>query len=154
MALEFDWLGIADGSTNDSRGALALVGVGHNVIVARSVPHQTQRVLIVMIVDESGNTLAEGTAVSFDFKLTAPSGRTLMANTQMITIPPSATLIDLPSDASGRGFQLVAGLGLQVTEYGVHTIRAAVTVGEVELVRSRNLHVIPPRDGFLTENPG
>jgi len=142
MAPEFDWLGIADGATNDSRGALALVGVGHNVIVARSLPHQTQRVVVVMIVDPEGTSLQEGTAVQFDFRLTSPSGRTLVANSQTVNIGPNVTLIELPTDVPGRGFQLVAGLALQITEYGPHTISAAVTVGEQELVRSRQLHVI------------
>jgi hypothetical protein len=153
MALEFDWLGIADGSTNDSRGLLSLVGIGHNVIIAPTFPHQAQRVLVAIIFDEQGTALSEGTAVNLDFRVTSPSGRTLSANNQTVNIGPNTAPIQLPPDLPSRGFQVVFGLGLQVTEYGVHTVRAAITVGEEELVRTRILHVIRPPEGLLSEAP-
>jgi len=41
---------------------------------------------------------------------------------------------------------LVIGLNLEVNEYGAHEVRAALTVGDRELMRTRNLYVVNPSE--------
>jgi hypothetical protein len=49
MALRVEWLGLAEGSTQDARGALALVGVNQNVIQAPSLPHTMKEVFVLYV---------------------------------------------------------------------------------------------------------
>src|SRR5262245_7170339 len=79
MALRVEWLGLAEGVTQDARGALALVGVNQNVIQAPSLPHTVKEVFVLYVVDNEGDTLTEGTDVTVDFRVESPSGTILTA---------------------------------------------------------------------------
>jgi hypothetical protein len=146
MALSFDWLGIADGSTNDSNGALTLVAVGHNMMIARSFPHREQRVLVVSILDEDGTTLSQNESASFDIQITSPSNRILLANHQMLRLDEVSRGIVIPPEIPGRGFQIVMGVVMEVSEFGPHVIRVIVDVGDEHLERTRTVYVIRPPD--------
>ena len=142
MPLSFDWLGIADAAASDSRGALTLVAVGHNVIVAPSLPHQEQRVVVITILDEETAAFPFGEPCELDFQVTGPDGKMVMSNRQTLTLDPKANPFGRHPKLPPRGFQLVVGLGFHLTEYGEYLIRAVVTVAGQELERSRRLYVV------------
>lgn len=145
MALSIDWLGIAEASASDARGALTLIGVGQNVIVAPSFPHREQRVLVVTALDDDGSELKGAeSSVSLGLEIKAPSGKTLLANTQVVPLAQASNPSMIPADVEARGFQLVLTLNLEVTEFGAHTIRVVVTVDDVEAERQRRIYVVKP----------
>ncbi len=153
MALSFDWLGIAEGSANDTRGALTLVGVGQNVLVAPRFPHREQRVLVVTLLDEDGTELLPNVALTLNITITTPAGTILLANRQTLTAQGAINPAGIPRDVPARGLQVVMATGLEVNEYGAHVLRATVTPPSGhELVRTRNLYVVrPPTTGDETE---
>jgi hypothetical protein len=145
MAVSFDWLGIAEGSTNDARGALTLVGVGQNVMAAVEFPHREQRVLIVTVLDEDGTDLGQDATFGMTFDITAPSGRVLIANHQTLTTAQASNPAGIPPDIPARGIQLVWNLNLEVTEYGPHTVRVEIEIpGQEPLSRTRKIYVVAP----------
>ena len=97
---------------------------------------------MVSVLDEEGDEFLLEMPVSLDFQLTSPSGKTLAASHQALRLDPKVN--PEAADIPARGFQIVIGLGLNMTEYGPHQIRATVTVGEKELVRTRHLYVVQP----------
>jgi hypothetical protein len=145
MAVTFDWLGIAEGSTNDARGALTLVGVGQNVMATAEFPHREQRVLIVTVLDEEGTELGQDAAFGITLEITSPSGRVLIATHQTLTTAQASNPVGIPPDVPGRGFQIMWSLNLEVTEYGPHIVRVEIEIPNQEpLSRSRKIYVVPP----------
>lgn len=143
MALAIDWLGIAEASANDARGALTLIGVGQNVVVAPQLPHREQRVLVISVLDENGSDLnGRDDGISLALEITSPSGRTLLANTQLVPLSQAANPARIPDDVESRGFQLVLTLNLEFTELGTHKISTTVIAGAVEARRERRLYVV------------
>ena len=128
MALVFDWLGIAEGSAADSRGALTLVGVGQNVIFATDFPHREQRVIVTTVVDESGEEVQENVQFDFEITVTSPSGRTLLGNRQVLTTGGATNPAAFAAGLPARGFQMVVGIGLEVMEYGIHPVSVSIGI--------------------------
>jgi hypothetical protein len=146
MALSFDWLGIAEASVSDARGALTIVGLGQNVIQANQFPHRENRVIIVSILDDSGDILLPDSQLSFEMSISAPSGKTLMANNQTISMAGIQNPAAIPPEIEARGFQMSVALNLEFTEYGIHPLKVAIelvgTDNRVE--RVRNFYVVSP----------
>jgi hypothetical protein len=141
----FDWLGIAEGVANDARGALTLVGVNQNVLIAPQFPHNDVRTIIILAVDEEGTVLTADASIDLDIQLVSPAGKVLFANHQSVNMSAASNPAGIPPEVTSRGFQFVGSLSLQLTEYGRHVLSATIVVGDAEPEsRSRNLWVVRP----------
>src|SRR6266700_3027870 len=121
MALRMEWLGIAEGSTTDARGALALIGVNQNVIQPPSLPHTQRQVLIVHIADDSGDILVEGTNAFVELKVDSPTGSTLSSFRSAVNLAkkqyPTIRAVHL---------QVLAEMMMRFDEYGTYVIVCTV----------------------------
>jgi hypothetical protein len=140
MALRVEWLGLAEGSTQDSRGALALVGVNQNVIQAHSLPHTMKEVFILYVADDDGNTLTEGTDVTVDFRVESPKGTILSAVRSAAKLSQKSF-----SSVPAVYLQFVAESLLRFEEYGMYTVRCTVeTTDGHSASEEKRLYVIEP----------
>lgn len=140
MALRVEWLGLAEGSTQDARGALALVGVNQNVIQAPSLPHTVKEVFVLYVADDEGDTLTEGTEVTVDFRVESPNGVILSAARSAAKLSQKSF-----SAIAAVHLQFVAESLLRFEEYGTYTIRCAVeTTDGHSASEEKRLYVIEP----------
>jgi hypothetical protein len=140
MALRVEWLGLAEGSTQDARGALALVGVNQNVIQAPSLPHTVKEVFVLHVVDDDGDTLTEGTEVTVDFRVESPNGVILSAARSAAKLSQKSF-----SAIPAVYLQFVAESLLRFEEYGTYTIRCTVeTANRQSASEEKSLYVIEP----------
>jgi hypothetical protein len=140
MALRVEWLGVAEGSTQDARGALALVGVNQNVIQAPILPHTMKEVIVLYVADDDGDTLTEGTDVTVDFRVESPNGTILSAARSAAKLSQKSFLA-IPAVQ----LQFVAESLLRFEEYGTYTIRCTVeTADRQSASEEKRLYVIEP----------
>ena len=146
MALAIDWLGIAEGSASDARGAVTLVGVGQTVVIAPSLPHKEARAVMVVVLDDDGSVLVDpDSPVALTLEIRSPSDKLLLATTQTFSTRQAINPAAIPEGVPTRGFQLVMSLNLEFTEYGPHTIKVSISVADNDSVeRIRRLYVVPP----------
>jgi hypothetical protein len=136
--MRIEWLGIAEAAARDERGAITLVGVDQNVIVAPSLPVTKERTFL-LIADDEGISLAPGSKLTLDVSVTAPSGKVVVAAGAQEVPVGEKRYPDLPG-----GLKLGGDLRLQITEYGTYSIHVSLTVtasGEV-LTADKSIHVV------------
>jgi hypothetical protein len=140
MALRVEWLGLAEGSTQDSRGALALVGVNQNIIQTPSLPHTMKEPFVLHVADDDGNILTEGTDVTVDFRVESPTGTILSAVRSAAKLSQKSF-----SSVPAVYLQFVAESLLRFEEYGMYTVRCTVeTVDGHSTSEEKRLYVIEP----------
>jgi hypothetical protein len=140
MALRVEWLGLAEGVTQDARGALALVGVNQNVIQAPSLPHTIKEVFVLYVVDDEGDTLIEGTDVTVDFRVESPSGAILTAARSAAKLSQKSV-----SAIPAVHLQFIAESLLRFEEYGIYAVRCTVeTTDQQSVSEEKRLYVIEP----------
>jgi len=140
MALRVEWLGLAEGSTQDARGALALVGVNQNVIQAPNLPHTMKEVFVLYVADDDGNTLTEGTDVTVDFRVESPNGTILSAARSAAKLTQKSF-----SSVPAVYLQFVAESLLRFEDYGMYTVRCTVETADGHSAsEEKRLYVIEP----------
>jgi hypothetical protein len=140
MALRLEWLGIAEGSANDARGALALLGVNQDVIAAPSLPHVQREVLIVHVADDDGDILTEGTNLYVELKVDSPSGRTLSSSRSSVTLGKK----QYPTIPATH-IQVLAEVMMRFEEYGSYTVTCNVEAPEDQRIQGRKkIYVVDP----------
>lgn len=139
MALELEWLGLAEGATNDGRGVLAAVGINQNVVVAPSLPATLGRVVILIVNDDEKNDLPPGSDLTLQMSVIDPDGRSLSTNSTQISVG------DRKFDELPVGFNLTAQLQVSVSAYGTYTIECSIESASGVMVRgTKKLYVVPP----------
>jgi hypothetical protein len=110
--------------------------------------------LVVTVLDDDGTELGKrpDAPIGMSLSFTAPSGKVLLVNNQTFTVGQAINPAGVPPNIPARGFQLVMGLNLEVTEYGPHKISVDINLPEHEpLSRVRNIYVVPPPDVLVAE---
>jgi hypothetical protein len=114
--MNIEWMLLAEGVTQDARGALTAVGLNQNVFAADEFPAHTKRAVVTRL---SG--LSEDTRLSFRYAVTTPSGRTLTAQGNDIELG-KRRVASLPASLDLPGEFVVS-----VSEYGEHRIEFEAT---------------------------
>jgi hypothetical protein len=141
MALRLEWLGIAEGSANDARGALALVGVNQDVIPAPSLPHVQREVLIVHVADDDGDIFTEGTNVYVEIRVDSPTGRTLSSSRSSVSLGKK----QYPTIPATH-LQVLAEVMMRFDEYGTYVITCNVEAPEEQRIQGqKRIYVVDPK---------
>jgi len=131
------WAILAEGVTQDARGALAAIGVGQAVLSAAALPVQAKRAMIVLITGEK-EEFAEGRHISFSASMIGPSGKTLAVQTGQMPLGP------LPWPDLPFGLNLASELAFPATEYGRYEVRVSAQSGDEDLSVEEEFFIVPP----------
>lgn len=120
--MKIEWVLLADGIGQDSRGAVTAIGLNQNVLSLRSLPEVAKRAVIAHIVEDPG-VLKVGDKFNVLFRVVAPSGEVVIAQSGQITIG-NMQWPDLPVSSD-----LPAELVWNVSEYGTYRFEVVVLLG-------------------------
>jgi hypothetical protein len=136
--MKVEWVALADGVGQDTRGAVTAIALSQNVFPAPTLPAVTKRAVVIHITAEPG-TLKPGESFGVTFNVCDPHGRVINAQSGQVVVGPTAWP-DLPVVADVPAEMLV-----NVTEYGAYRIEVTIrpNVGE-EIVRSVEFYATDP----------
>ncbi len=136
--MKLQWIIMAEGITQDARGAFTAVGIGQGVISTPVLPLQSKRAVIAVISGDH-DELVPGRLVSFSISVFSPSDKPLNVNTVQAPVGP-VIYPDLPV-----GLNLASEILFSTSEYGRHLVRVTAKIGEGrELTGEVEFHVAPP----------
>lgn len=135
--MRMEWLLLAEGVTQDARGAWTAVGLNQNVFAAESLPGHTKRAVVTRLTD-----LPDKALLHFRFAVVGPSGRTLAAQESDLELG-GRRLAALPAS-----LDIPAEFVLSITEYGEHRIEFEASDREANetVLGQVSLWVVRPSD--------
>lgn len=140
--MKLDWMLLAEGFGQDSKGAITAIGLNQSVLLASSLPTTTKRAVLVHLVDEE-DSLKPGGKLHFSFAVHSPSGRVLLAQSGQLVVG-GKIWKDLPASVD-----IPAEFTFTAYEYGAHRIMAQIQHEDIDSVEcSVPLYVRKP----ITEN--
>ena len=128
--MHLEWVILAEGLGQDSRGTLTLIGINQNVLSAPTLPVTTKRAIVGHITFEEGEEVVGQFQVTIRFE--SPSGSVLNAATSVVNVPPNA---QFPFPELPRTLDVPAELVVTVTEHGTHEIRLEVMMMNGQVLR-------------------
>jgi hypothetical protein len=117
--VKIEWIALADGVGQDSRGAFTAIALNQNVFPTPTLPSAAKRAVIVHVAEEPG-VLKPGDKFNILFNVFNPHGKVINAQSGQVAIGP-VQWPNLPMTAD-----LPAEMILNVSEYGTYRIEAAV----------------------------
>jgi hypothetical protein len=141
--MRIQWALLAEGITQDARGALTAVGLAQSVLAAPALPVMIKRAVVILL-SVSIEEYAPGDPVRFTFRVESPSGESIAAHdgTIQMIIP---AFPDLPI-----GINLAAESVFTVKEYGRHVVRVAAQSGNNDKLEiDLEFYVTTPPDGSI-----
>lgn len=130
MSLEVAWFGMAEASAIDSRGAMTLVGINQNVVVAETLPALRKRVLVLHLRDseEPEQLLVPGARLTVKMWVNGPDESEIFRQTATVDIG-EKRWADIPGGAN-----VTTEMQLNIEAYGRYRIHCEVAVqGQDEL---------------------
>lgn len=134
-----DYVIVAEGVGQDSRGAMTLVAVDQVALIAQTLPISVARLLIVRAVEARVGELTAGADLSMRFQVTSPSGDTVAAGS-VTGKGGERVLPDIPV-----AIQVILQVQFQAPEVGEY--RVAVTLSPStgsEVNAETSLYVVSP----------
>lgn len=140
--MRVEWVILAEGLGQDSKGAITAIGLNQNVLVAPSFPVSTKRAVVAHLVDYQQH-LKVGDKINLRFSATSPSGKVIAAQSVQAAIGQPPPWPDLPANAD-----MPAEMILTFYEYGTHRIEVSVqsTGVEEEITGGLDFYVVKPSD--------
>lgn len=136
--MKLEWVGLAEASVEDGRGAVTLVGLNLNVFAPKALPAGTKRTVVIIARDEDGD-LIPGSTLEVRLRVDSPSEQGTLAFSQNLTVG------DRKYENVPGGLTIQADLGVDVKEYGPYTIRVGLESGGVTLAEGEKiLYVVEP----------
>lgn len=136
--MKLEWILLAEGIGQDSKGAITAIGLNQNVLAAPSLPATTKRAVIVHLVADNG-AFKPGEKITVRFSVTSPSGQVIAAQTAQATAG-QLPWPDLPATSD-----LSAEMMLVVNEYGTHWLEVVIQPPGGEEIRGQiAVHVVVP----------
>lgn len=137
--MKVEWILIADGIGQDSRGAVTAIAINQNVIIAPTLPDVAKRAVVAHITEAPG-VIKRGDKINVSFRVISPSGDILAAQSGQVTVgqiifPDLPVTTDLPMEFS-----------MSLSEYGTHKIEIRVDLAGRE-------HSEGAIELFVTEPP-
>ena len=118
MGLRFEWFGIAEGATSDSRGAISLVAIERAVQIVGELPVPLKRVFVGIVQDDEDPepTLPEST-LTVEISVEDPTGTVIVSH--RLPIEQGAKRYDsLPMSVS-----FTAEMQFKAKVYGTYLVR-------------------------------
>lgn len=136
--MKVEWIALADGVGQDSRGAVTAIALSQNVFPVPKLPAVTKRAVVIHITAEP-DTLKPGDNFNVTFNVFDPRGKVINAQSGQVIVGPTAWP-DLPIVAD-----VPAEMMINVAEYGTYRIEVTIrpNVGE-EIVHSVEFYVKEP----------
>ena len=114
-----EWVLLADGVGQDSRGAVTAIGLNQDVLSFPSLPAAAKRAVVAHLTEGAG-VLKAGDKFSVMFKVTSPSDKVIVAQSGQVVVG-QVQWPDLPVSTS-----LPVELAINFSEYGTHRIEVTV----------------------------
>ncbi len=120
--MKLEWIILAEGIGQDSRGAFTLIGINQNVLTIPRLPRATKRIVMPhLVVDEK--EFKPGDSVAFKVSVISPSNEILSAHPGQIALgevmwPDLPVALDLPVDVM-----------LNCSEYGAYRVEVIAQLG-------------------------
>jgi hypothetical protein len=145
--MRFEWLGIAEASAVDARGAVALIGLNQNIEIASVVPAMVRRTVMVYAVDDPDEDRPPGSTIHVTIGIASPSGETARQEFELVTQPKNFP--ELPG-----AIQVATEFVFRAPEHGTYRVSAVIEPSaEERLEREIEFHVVQPvGDGRPQEN--
>lgn len=136
--MRLDWMILAEGLGQDSRGAITIIGVNQNVFETPLLPGVTKRAVLVHFVDDDRD-LKIGDQLNFRVRVVSPSEEVINAQGAQATVGPSRWP-DLP-----LSIDFPIEIVMNCPEYGSYRIELDAQFPEgVTLKGSVILYVVEP----------
>jgi hypothetical protein len=137
--MKIQWALMAEGITQDARGAVTAVGLAQAVLVVPAVPVQAKRAIVLLLSGESGEFIP-GKPLRFRMSVTGPSDEDIARNEGGIPLASSLYPVELPGSAV-----IASETIFQVKEYGRHSVKLAVQIADQpELAAEVDFFVLRP----------
>jgi hypothetical protein len=86
--MKLEWILLAEGIGQDARGAITMIGLNQNVLVAPALPALTKRALMAHLVDDD-QPLKEGDVINFKLKAVSPTDEVISVQSGQGVIAPT-----------------------------------------------------------------
>jgi hypothetical protein len=137
--VKIEWALMAEGITQDSRGAVTAVGLAQALLVVRTVPVVMKRAVVLLLSGEREEFIP-GRPLHFRVSVTGPSGEKLVTHEGIVPMSGSLNPVDLPGAAT-----IATETAFQVKEYGRHSVKLAVqSTDQPELIGKLDFFVVRP----------
>lgn len=113
--MKLDWIILAEGFGTSANGAVTVIGINQQVIIAPSLPTTTKRGVLAHFSDSSG-TLA-GQELDVTISVNDPNGKPLITQTAPARMTPELQWPELPT-----GLDIYLEIPLRLSEYGSYEI--------------------------------
>ncbi|HMH91057.1 MAG TPA: hypothetical protein VK586_08235 [Streptosporangiaceae bacterium] len=138
--MKIQWALMAEGITQDARGALTVVGLSQSVVSAAALPVMLKRAVVVLLAG-SDDEIDPGQPLHFATRVIAPSGEAICAHDGVVPMAPSK-FPGLPARINIASESFFA-----VKEYGRHSITVTVRPGDhPDLCAELEFYVTRPSD--------
>lgn len=139
--MKIEWLILAEGLGQDSKGAITAIGLNQNVLIAPTFPSTTKRAVVAHLVYDIKD-LKPGDKLNLYFSATSPSGKVVAAQSAQAAVG-EPKWSDLPATAD-----MPAEMLLTLHEYGTHRIEVSVQSSDNEEATTAGLdfYVVKPSD--------
>jgi hypothetical protein len=128
--MKLEWMLLAEGLGQDSRGAVTAIGLNQNVLLTPTLPVQTKRAIVLHLVDDQ-SAIKSGDKLVLRVSFVSPSGKVINAITSQANLTPGPWL-DLPFT-----IDVPAEMMLLCSEYGTYEINAEVELSAEETIGSQ-----------------
>jgi hypothetical protein len=136
--IRIEWLGVAEGASNDARGALTLVGINRPITISPSLPAEI-RASVVLVIELDPERMSDVGDVSVVIALTAPSGDEVFRGEGLMTIG-AFRYTEIPGTLE-LAFPMLA----PASEYGVYHLAATVESSIGSAAAEKSLLVVNTR---------
>jgi hypothetical protein len=141
--MRIQWALLAEGITQDARGALTAVGLAQSVLATPALPAIVKRAVIILLSGDNDD-FTPGEPVRFTFRVEAPSGEVIAAHDG--TVP----MVQAGFPGFPTGINLAAESVFTVKEYGRYVIKLTAQPGrKAELNTDLDFYVTTPPDGSI-----
>lgn len=131
-----EWSILAEGMTQDARGALTVVGLAQTVGMAPKLPLAVKRAAIILLTGDNEEFIA-GRPVNFSLKIEGPSGQIVCENQGVTPIAPNP-FPDLPF-----GVTIAGEVAFIAHEYGRYVLTIEVQpVDHPRLEAKMNFYIL------------
>lgn len=143
MTLQLEWLGIAEGSVIDSRGAASLVGVNQNVVTPQALPFAWTSSIYAFVTEDPDN-IPDSQEISgtVALEILDPDGTVISSSTQ--TIKNQRKYPDIPVTIA-----LAAQIVLAIQKSGRFTIACTLRSTDSSEPLDRHMkyvYILPPAE--------
>lgn len=136
------WVIMAEGLTQDARGALTVVGLAQSLLATPNLPTATKRAVVMLLTGDSDEFIP-GRPIKFKTSIEAPSGEMIFEHQGSVPMGPN-NFPGLPS-----GVTIASDITFTAKEYGRYFIKmSAQPADHPRLEAGLHFYVVNPEDSY------